>query len=318
MANCHDLFKGFNCELDILDSKKTKMMTSRKNLREKIKTFFSDNHQGYAPSFYTQGSFKLGTCIRTKDDHCDLDDGVYFKSNPDNVTGATLQDWVMDAVDGTTDASPSHKNKCIRVNYQAGYNIDIPVMVFDKEIDAHPHLAVRDGDFRDDDPKEFVDYCTSHGVGKKDVQNQRHRMVRYLKAWCDNVRDSMPSGVSMTVMTMNLYQSNDRDDVALKFLLVEMEKRLNSYFCCYMPTTPYDNLFKDYSDTKKQKIMDRLHDFVEDARQAVEESNQLKASKLWRKHLGDRFPLGEDKDEEQSDKTKLLSSVIGNSRPYWK
>ena len=87
MANCHNLFQEFNGELDILSSKKDKMMTSRENLRRKIKDYFKEEHPGYAPKFYIQGSYKLGTCIRTKDDHCDLDDGVYFKSNPDDVTG---------------------------------------------------------------------------------------------------------------------------------------------------------------------------------------------------------------------------------------
>ena len=83
-------------------------------------------HEGYTPTFFTQGSYKLGTCIRTEDDKCDVDDGVYFKSNPDGVPGTTLQNWVFDAVNGVTDATPMHKKKCIRVNYVSGYNIDLP------------------------------------------------------------------------------------------------------------------------------------------------------------------------------------------------
>ncbi len=311
MSNCQKLFKEFDEELDILPSKKSKMMKSRTNLRETIKAHFAEKHKNYTPSFYIQGSYKLGTCIRTKDDHCDLDDGVYFKSNPDDVTGATLQKWVMDAVNGTTDASPVHKNKCVRVNYKAGYNIDLPVMVFDEDVDEHPQLAVRDGDFQMDDPKEFVDYY------KERKTPQKNRMVRYLKAWCDNVRDSMPSGLSMTVMTLAHYQSNDRDDVALKFLLVEIEKALKDDFKCIMPTTPGDDLFAGYSEAKKQNVLDRLHTFVEDAKAAVDEKNQLKASNLWRKHLGDKFPLGEDKNEDLAAKASSLRTVIGSSTPYW-
>lgn len=309
MAKCHNLFLEFDDELDILSSKKSKMMTSRDNLRGKIRDFFAENHPEYVPLFYIQGSYKLGTCIRTKDDHCDLDDGVYFKSNPDGVSGATLQEWVKDAVDGTTDAFPIHKNKCIRVDYKSGYNIDLPVMVFDENVDRHPHLAVRDGDFQDDDPKEFVDYY------KKWKTSQKNRMVRYLKAWCDNVQGKMPSGLSMTVLTMRHYLSNDRDDVALKYLLIEIENHLKASFVCFMPTTPEDNLFEDYSDSMKQSVLDKLHSFVEDAKAAVDESNQLKASELWRKHLGDRFPLGANKDDGVASASSL-QSVIGSSRPY--
>lgn len=312
MSNCHNLFQEFNDELEILSTKKDKMITSRENLREKIRDYFAEEHPNYVPSFFIQGSYKLGTCIRTKDDHCDMDDGIYFKSNPDDVTGATLQNWIMNAVDGTTDATPIHKNKCIRVDYKAGYNIDLPVMVFNEDVDLHPLLAVRDGDFQEDDPKEFVDYC------KKRKTPQKNRMVRFLKAWCDNVRDSMPSGLSMTVLTLKHYQYNDRDDVALKFLLVELESALKYNFTCYMPTTPYDNLFKDYSEAQKQIILDRLHSFVMDAKAAVDESNQLTASELWRKHLGDRFPLGEDNNEKTAEKVGPLTSVIGSSKPYLK
>jgi hypothetical protein len=85
-----------------------------------------------------------------------------------------------------------------------------------------------------------------------------------------------------------------------------------------MPTTPGDDLFLGYSEAKKQKILDRLHAFVEDAKAAVNDPNQLKASRLWRKHLGDRFPIGEDKDEDNLAKASALRSVIGTSTPYWR
>lgn len=148
MANLNYLFKQFNDELSVRDLKKSMMINSREHLREKIRKSFEQNHKGYSPKFYIQGSYKLKTLIRTKDDTCDMDDGVYFSSNPDNVTGTTLQRWVKNAVEGTTDATPTHKKKCIRVDYKAGYNIDLPVMVFDEDKDDHPLLAVKNSDLR--------------------------------------------------------------------------------------------------------------------------------------------------------------------------
>ena len=132
------------------------MKTSKKNLRERIKKYFKENHPKYIPTFFTQGSEKTKNMIRTKDDTCDYDDGVYFKENPDNVSGKTLQGWVRDAVEGTTDATPSHRKKCVTVDYKAKYNIDLPVFVFDKDKDVHPKLAVKDEEFKQDDPKEFI------------------------------------------------------------------------------------------------------------------------------------------------------------------
>jgi hypothetical protein len=308
MANLNYLFQEFNDELTVSESKKSKMINSREHLREKIRKSFEQNHKGYSPKFYIQGSYKLNTLIRTKDDTCDLDDGVYFSSNPDNVTGTTLQRWVKEAVEGTTDATPTHKRKCIRVDYKAGYNIDLPVMVFDENTDNHPLLAVKNSDFQVDDPKEFVDYF------KDNKTDQMVRIIKYLKAWCDHKRAEMPCGLAMTVLSLKCFQENDRDDVALKYILIEIEKQLKKNFRCLMPTTPKDDLFEDYSETKKKNFMDNLSSFIEDAKKAIEEPNHLKASKLWRKHLGERFPLGEDKSDENS---KSLIKAIGTSKPYY-
>jgi hypothetical protein len=311
MANLDTLFRKFDKELSITHTKKYALMKSKNNLRDEIREHFSKNHPSYSPIFYIQGSYKLRTLIRTKDDNCDLDDGVYFKDNPDEVTATTLQRWVKEAVDGTTDATPEHKKKCIRVVYKAGYSIDLPVLVFDEETEVHPSLAVKNGDFQLDDPKEFILEF------RKVKTDQLVRMVKYLKSWCDYKRQDMPSGLAMTVLTMNYFQSNSRDDVALKFLLIEIERELKRTFKCVMPTTPKDDLFENYSETKKSNFLDNLSKFVEDAKKAIDEKNKLKASKLWKKHLGDRFPEGEDEEEVSISSTNLIST-IGDSRPYHK
>lgn len=310
MANLDTHFKSFDHELNILSSKKDSLMTSRDHLRTKIKDYFAKNHPDYKPTFFIQGSYKLKTLIRTKDDTCDLDDGVYFKSNPEHVTGTTLQTWVKESVDGTTDASPVHKKKCIRVDYKAGYNIDLPVMIYDDSKDDHPSLAVKNSDFKIDDPKEFVDEF------KKTKSDQKVRMIKYLKSWCDHKRQDMPSGLSMTVLTMDHFMANSRDDVALKYLLIEIEKSLKVKFACVMPTTPKDDLFSDYSETKKANFLTSLSDFIEDAKKAIDEKNQLKSSKLWRKHLGVRFPEGRDVDDVAASAASV-QSVASSSRPYF-
>lgn len=320
MANCSNLFKDFNGEgyLKVPKSKIDKLDLSDENVRKVIKEYFEKYHPNYIPKFYLQGSNKMGTMIRTKDDTCDLDDGVYFKTNPDNVTATTLQKWVKEAVDGITDSTPSHRKKCITLDFAAGYNIDLPVLLFDKNKDDHPQLAVKDGDFIADDPKEFFDYFNSK------ASPQLIRIIRFLKAWCDFKRHKMPSGLAITILALNNFQKNDRDDVSLKFTLIEIEKSLKNNFECLMPTTPKDNLFRDYDvklqdnhASRKENFMNNLSNFITDAKAAVdEEKNQLAASKKWQRHLGDRFPDGEDKDE-QSVSVNSLSATIGAAKPYF-
>lgn len=312
MANSHNLFTEFNDELKINSSKKDRMITSRDNLRDKIRKYFKINHPKYHPTFFIQGSYKMGTSIRTTDDTCDLDDGVYFNNNPDSVSSTTLQRWVKDAVEGTTN-DITHRKKCITVNYVADYNIDLPVYLFDEESEEHPSLAIKDGDWRKDDPKEMVQ---AFNDAKKSTI-QLLRIVRYLKAWCDHKKEKMPSGLAMTVLAMNNIQTNPRDDVSLKYTLIEIEKTLNNKFECIVPATPHDDIFADYDNTRRRNFMDNLSSFIADAKTAVDiEKNQLKASRLWRKHLGDRFPLGKDVDDNNISPNSIIP-IIGSSKPYY-
>jgi hypothetical protein len=129
----------------------------------------------------------------------------------------------------------------------------------------------------------------------------------------------MPSGISMTILAMNHFQPNDRDDVSLKFTLIEIENELKkvNHFKCIVPATPHDDLFADYDKSREDNFMSNLDKFIKDAKTAVdEEKNQLRASKLWQKHLGDRFPDGKDEDEKTAD-AKTMSFLAGNSRPYY-
>jgi hypothetical protein len=312
MANSHNLFQVFNTDLQITDTKKNRLINSRDNLRKKIKDYFTEKHPGYYPKFFMQGSYKMGTLIRRKDDTCDIDDGVYFNSNPDGVTCTTLQTWVKNAVEGTTD-SISHRKKCITVDYKADYNIDLPVYLFDKDAVDHPSLAIKDGDWREDDPKEMISAFNN----AKDKNGQLLRIVRYLKAWCDYKRQKMPSGLAMTVLAIDNIQTNDRDDVALKFTLIEIEKELKRHFKCIVPATPNDDIFAEYDESRKNNFMSNLADFIADAKKAVdEEKNQLRASHLWQKHLGERFPDGKDEDEEKVA-ASTIAPVVGASKPYY-
>ena len=297
MADCHNLFSDFNNDLKITETKKQNLMTSKDNIREKIKKWFKENHPDYVPEFYIQGSKKLGTLIRTKEDTCDLDDGVYFKREV-GVTGTTLQNWIYEAVKNITNAEVIHKAKCIRVIYANNYHIDIPVYYFPED-EEHPQLAVKNSDLEESDPKDFIDWFRYMKC------EQLVRLIKFLKAWGDHLRNKMPSGLAFTVLAEKNYVEDDRDDISLYETLKAIRSDLENEFTCVMPTVPFDDLFSDYDQTRKDNFFDRLDAFIEDARKAIEdEDNEYKASKLWKKHLGKRFPEGKD---EHLD--KLLSAA---------
>jgi len=314
MADCHNLFLGYRDDLNITKTKKKSLKKSKDALRKRIVDYFKEHHPDYKPMFYIQGSYKMKTMIRTKDDECDLDDGIYFLREPD-VTATTLQKWVYQAVEGHTEGGQQHRKKCIRVIYAGDYHIDLPVYYHLEEEGDHPFLAVKNEGWEESDPKEFVEWF--RGVKTE----QMVRVARYMKGWCDHKRNNMPSGLAMAILTEKNIQEDDRDDIAMRDTLVEIKKSLKKKWECIVPTTPQDDLFEKYDDIFKKNFFKNLDAFIEDAKAAVRENCEEKASKKWRKHLGSRFPLGEKSTEEsakaigEAEKTgSLLIGVQGKGR----
>lgn len=309
MSNCSNLFHDFDKDLKITKTKNENLMKSKNNIRNKIKAYFKDKHPEYVPKFFIQGSRKIGTLIRTKDDTCDLDDGIYFEREI-GVTGTTLQSWAYEAVKDITNAEVNHKAKCIRVNYAGDYHIDLPIYYIPEDED-HPLIAVKDSDFEKSDPKEFIEWYLENKC------DQLTRIIKYLKAWGDKVRNKMPSGLAFTVLAEKNFVENERDDISLYETLKAIRRDLILSFKCIMPTTPYDDLFEDYDKTRKDKFFNRIDEFIEDARLAIyEEEGQLKASKKWKKHLGERFPEGLDKTEEAllQSANRIIAGTAGVDR----
>jgi len=312
MANCHNLFQDYLEKISIGKTKKDRMASSKEALRKRIRNWFKENHPDYNPKFFIQGSYKMKSGIRTKEDICDLDDGIYFFREPD-VTATTLQGWVWDAVNGYTDTNPEHRKKCIRSIFAGDYEVDHPIYY---KIDGQNYrIAVKNNGFEDSDPKAMVDWYN----GKKDKEGKLVRLIMYLKAWGDERRNKMPNGLAMTILTSNAKNKialNDRDDIALRDILKEIKKELDNEFKCVVPVVPYDNLFADYDAERKINFLSALQNFIEDADKALKEENQMLASKLWQKHLGSRFPDGKDKKQQVNPYHSAIISGAATSNPW--
>ena len=306
MANCHNLFQDYHSDISIGSKKNERMKDSKEGLRKRIRKWFKENHPDYVPYFYIQGSYKMKNGIRTSEDICDLDDGIYFFREPD-VTASTLKEWVRQAVDGYTSTAPENRKKCVRSIFVDDYEIDHPVYY---KIDGQEYkIAVKNTGWEDSDPKALVDWF----VSKKDKNGRLVRDIKYLKAWADDRPFKMPSGLALTILATNAKDKivlNERDDITLRDILKEIKKALDINFECIVPAVPYDDLLEDYAN--KDKFLAALQEFIDDADAAIRSTNQYKASKLWRKHLGSRFPLGEDKEENHTASSAAIGAATSN------
>ena len=330
MANCNTHFEEYNGKIRLTDARRKNLKTSRKELRKKVKKWFEENKPNETqPKFNSQGSMSMDTIInpiprKLKEGneektvlYYDVDDGIYFvgdKEQKDRVSPTTYHNWVYEAVKGHTDKDPIDKNTCVRTLFADGHNIDQPIYY---KKGSTPELAHKANGWIDSDPKAFSDWFND--LAEKEPQLRK--LVRYGKGWCDNSEyenesNPMPSGLIITILfAENAVYRKDRDDIALKETLLEVQRKLKISFECKRPTTPEgENLLANYNH--KDYFMECLAKFIDDATKALQERNIKKATELWRKHLSDRFPLGEDKNEASNASLGLGAIIPATTKPY--
>lgn len=299
MANCNNLFLEFDERIRLPASTLKSLRSSRDSLRENVKEKFKGKE--YSLRFFWQGSFAMGTIISPKDNDFDVDDGIYIisESKPEESI-PTLHRWVFEASESHTSIPPTDKNVCIRVNFKDGHHVDLVLYHFD-EID-HPYLAHKRDGWIVSDPKEFMDWFSS----MVDDDGQLRRIVRYFKAWADELRGDMLSGLIFTILASNAFTPGDRDDEVFLQTMKNINTSINTSFQCYRPTVPYEDLLSDYSETRRTYIFERLNSFIQSGEQAIAEVNQKDACLKWKRHFGDRFPC--ELAEDSLDDAKIHES----------
>jgi hypothetical protein len=148
-------------------------------------------------------------------------------------------------------------------------------------------------------------------------------LVRFMKAWCEYKRSEgtkMPSGCIMSMLTSEYYQWNDenRYDIAMRDILKNMYDDLSKdgHFHCWRPVAPGEDLFDNYTKSRKDTFLKELKSFKEDAEKAIESKNPHDACIRWQAHFGDRFSCSTAKDEDEDASKKEFSGRMRYNSQY--
>ncbi|WP_107926987.1 CBASS cGAMP synthase [Lysinibacillus parviboronicapiens] len=322
MAECNDLFLKFNGEIELKNSKKTSLRTSRNSIRNDIINHFEKKLKVSKPKFWGQGSYMMNTIIKPIDGEYDIDDGVYLEhlaeiDEEEWPTAETVHNWIIKAVQDRTHTPPKNKNTCVRVIYKGNYHIDLPIYIKSKDSE-HPKLAHKTKGWVDSDPKELTNWFKGQ-VSSKDTQLKR--LVRYFKSWKDFKKngDKFPSGMIFTILAANHYVEGyeDADDSAFIAVAQEIYDALNANFSLNRPVFPEEELFEDWSDTAKTNFLSKLSTLINNGQKALETEDKAEASKIWIKQFGDRFPeFTPPKEQNNVEKGYALKAsappILGN------
>src|SRR3546814_657975 len=135
MFDCTKDVRAFHNQEVTLPAEEQKAMRDRRDAnRTRLRNGLEKAKKPAPIEFVKQGSYAMKTMIVHPDNDYDIDDGVYFgKADLVGERGAEMtslqtREMVRNAVDdGKFKKAPEARKNCVRVYYEAGYHVDLPV-----------------------------------------------------------------------------------------------------------------------------------------------------------------------------------------------
>ena len=263
MFNCDKNLRKFHNEnVSLTNDQRSEMRYRRDANRNRLKNGLDvpiEEHQ-------SQGSYAMHTMVHDSNNDYDIDDGVIFfqedlkGSNGTNKPALDARKMVKNAVDDNSfKKSPEVRKNCVRVYYDKGYHVDIPV--YRKLYDDTLELA--SSDWKESDPCAVTNWFNDE-VKKQspDSENGRQlrRIVKLIKSY-KNSRDSwksqMASGFVISALVVECYVSDDRDDISFYKTIRAIHNRLQYDLEVDHPVLD-EKLTNGYDDAKTKFLRNKL------------------------------------------------------------
>ncbi len=146
------------------------MRNRRDANRDRLKDGLKKAEKPAPTDFIEQGSYAMRTMTQHPEKDYDIDDGVYFRKETwsalrgGEMTALEARQMVRDAVDDDSfNTPPEVKKNCVRVQYNAGYHVDLPVYrwvvtmdLLGREVSRHAELA--SSEWKRSDARDVTDW----------------------------------------------------------------------------------------------------------------------------------------------------------------
>ena len=267
--------------------------------------------------FVKQGSYAMKTMIRDPDNDYDIDDGVYFRKEDlvgqrgAEMTSLQARQVVRDAVDdGKFKQAPEVRSNCVRVLYEAGYHVDLPVYrrvvtstIFGE--DVHYELAASSG-WKRSDARDVSNWYEDERAKSPDGRQLR-RISRDLKKYArsrHSWRAGILSGFGISVLVAERFLNQDREDCALYDTMVAIRDRLDRGLVVAHPVTPGDYITRGGDDARARCFRDKLTDAISTLQPLFsEDCTRERALECWDKVFATTFFSERLEDEKRSSLT---------------
>lgn len=324
MYDCNSEVIAFHNEkVTLLQTQRTDMRDRRDANRKRLKDRLEAAGLPLPKEFIKQGSYAMLTMVQDDENDYDIDDGVYFAEGDLVSVGGTplspsqLRDRVCTALqDGRFKRKPEVLKSCVRVYYDEGYHVDMPIYRV-RGSDGQYELADSDGWVlsRAADVEDWFYKANADKSPDEENGRQFRRIVRYLKKFArsrSSWKKDVASGFTITKLAYECYvPDKERDDVALRKTMKAIYDRLLWNLEVWHPTTPGKRLTSGDDPRVKffrEKLKDALDSLatLDDASCACDD-----ALKAWDKVFGsDFFSLRKLREAAASSGVAVLSNLL--------
>lgn len=269
MFDCSKDIRAYHDQKVTLPRSEQTAMRDRRDANRRRLRKGLESSGGPAPyEFVKQGSYAMCTMVQHPDNDYDIDDGVYFLKTdlvgPRGAEMTALQArWmVRDAVDdGSFTDPPEVRSNCVRIYYQKGYHVDMPVYrVVESGGTTYYELASSSG-WKRSDARDVTAWFEGELAASSDGP-QKRRLVRYIKnfarsraSWCGRIL----SGFGITVLVAErAWLDTGREDRALYETMHAIRDRLQWDLVVRHPVTSGDTITVGQEDAKAVLLRDKL------------------------------------------------------------
>lgn len=234
MKDCdQDIRDYHDDEVKLPPAKRDELTARRDANRQRLKDGLARAGKPAPEGFATQGSHAMRTTIREPGNDYDIDDGVIFaeadlvRPKGGAMSALEARQMVRDAVDdGSFKTKPEVRKNCVRVYYNDGPHVDIPV--YRRKADGTKELASADWKVSDPDGvNEWFKRALASKIGEE-APRQMRTLVRLVKSfWLTRSACNLPPGFVLTVLVNEAYTAYDeRLDRAFRQVLQAIYNRL--------------------------------------------------------------------------------------------
>lgn len=217
--------------------------------------------------FVKQGSYAMKTMLRHPQNDYDIDDGVYFKKSDlvgdrgAEMTSLQARQMVRDAVDdGSFKRAPEVRGNCVRIFYEKGYHVDMPVYRKIEENGTVTYELAASSGWKRSDARDVTAWFDDKRSKSADGVQFR-RLVRLIKKFARSRASwsgSILSGFGITVLVAECHRIDHREDRALYDTMKAVRDRLNGNLVVAHPVTPNETITNGTDDAKARMLRDKL------------------------------------------------------------